>query len=449
MQKDFYSILEIPPSASEQEIKKSFRKLSIKYHPDKNFEDERYVQKFIEVKEAYDVLKDPEKRRLFDIEYYAFYNSKDSEFIDEIQRKREQEKQRRKDEEETFYRDPYKHFYSKRERAQQESPQVKPKKTPWGDEINDFFEFFSLPQRIGKIIGGFSNIIIGDSPISWVNLIFKVIFSKETLAILSGWGIFFFLLRQHWYYNLNNENSSLIMFSVFSLFGLLTIILRVANRSDKVIFNRLNYFIGINGFAFFECKGSQKNITIKREINFADITDLVVMREKTRVYKQISYDFLWYDLNHKEIRHYAEGVYDEAYEDMIPYSFPYYGMNVEAEKAWTIYLLDKMEEVLERQGYLQFNIADFTNKMSFKPYIQLGVGYITFIQGNERVKYEYKNIKRIYTRGNELFIEKDNYSKSFFIFKSGNRNSIPLDYLSNKMFFIKAVEILLGYSIVE
>lgn len=64
--KDYYSILGVPKNASEAEIKKSYRKLARKYHPDVNAGDKKAEEKFKQVSEAHDVLSDPEKRKVYD-----------------------------------------------------------------------------------------------------------------------------------------------------------------------------------------------------------------------------------------------------------------------------------------------------------------------------------------------------------------------------------------------
>ncbi len=61
--KDYYQILEIGRNATEDEIKKSYRQLALKYHPDRNPGDKAAEEKFKEASEAYEVLRDPEKRR--------------------------------------------------------------------------------------------------------------------------------------------------------------------------------------------------------------------------------------------------------------------------------------------------------------------------------------------------------------------------------------------------
>jgi len=64
--KDYYKILGVAKTASQDEIKKAYRKLAMKYHPDKNPGDKVAEEKFKEIGEANEVLSDPEKRKLYD-----------------------------------------------------------------------------------------------------------------------------------------------------------------------------------------------------------------------------------------------------------------------------------------------------------------------------------------------------------------------------------------------
>ncbi|GIV76599.1 DnaJ domain-containing protein [Litorilinea aerophila] len=64
--KDYYQILGVPRNATDKEIKKAFRQLAQKYHPDKNPGNKEAEQKFKEINEAYTVLSDPEKRKKYD-----------------------------------------------------------------------------------------------------------------------------------------------------------------------------------------------------------------------------------------------------------------------------------------------------------------------------------------------------------------------------------------------
>jgi curved DNA-binding protein len=64
--KDYYKILGVSKNASQDEIKKAYRKLAVKYHPDKNKGDKKAEESFKEIGEAYEVLKDPEKRKKYD-----------------------------------------------------------------------------------------------------------------------------------------------------------------------------------------------------------------------------------------------------------------------------------------------------------------------------------------------------------------------------------------------
>src|SRR5678816_2593413 len=63
---DYYKILDVPRSATEAEIKKSFRRLAMRYHPDRNPSDSEAEDKFKEAKEACEVLSDPQKRQIYD-----------------------------------------------------------------------------------------------------------------------------------------------------------------------------------------------------------------------------------------------------------------------------------------------------------------------------------------------------------------------------------------------
>ena len=67
MKKDYYEVLGVDRNADEQAIKRAYRKLARKYHPDSNQGNEEAARKFREIGEAYEVLHDPEKKKLYDI----------------------------------------------------------------------------------------------------------------------------------------------------------------------------------------------------------------------------------------------------------------------------------------------------------------------------------------------------------------------------------------------
>ncbi|MEK6775745.1 MAG: molecular chaperone DnaJ [bacterium] len=64
--KDYYEVLETHPNASDVEIKKAYRRLAMKYHPDKNPDDKEAEGRFKEISEAYEVLSDPQNRATYD-----------------------------------------------------------------------------------------------------------------------------------------------------------------------------------------------------------------------------------------------------------------------------------------------------------------------------------------------------------------------------------------------
>ena len=79
--KDYYKILGVSKDASQEEIKKAFRKLALKYHPDKNKGNKEAEEKFKEINEAYAVLSDPKKRKEYDAfgsqEFHRHYSQED------------------------------------------------------------------------------------------------------------------------------------------------------------------------------------------------------------------------------------------------------------------------------------------------------------------------------------------------------------------------------------
>lgn len=88
--KDYYAILEIGRQSSHEEIRAAYRLLSKKWHPDLN-PGKDVTQKMQDINEAYAILKDPEKKALYDSEYDKYYRTESVKYENRQQRENKQE----------------------------------------------------------------------------------------------------------------------------------------------------------------------------------------------------------------------------------------------------------------------------------------------------------------------------------------------------------------------
>jgi len=426
--KNYYEILDVSIIASQEEIKKAYRLKAIKYHPDKHHDDKYFAEMFIEISEAYETLSNIDKRAAYDKSNVAFF--KKSEDNAEQFYKQDQ-KAKKVEEEDKFYYDPYKPFYSEKDRELNDTPQFRPKIDHWGKLLSDNIDFFILPKNIGKIISGYSSLTRDKNPSD-----LKENKLRYLKAILISIVVSTIMLI-----GFNYNNPVLICLWIIAPISLSIWIAKTLNE-----FKHINTYVGVNGFAEYNCEKNRNNITSSYEINFKDITDLLrvtEIRKRNYAYANTSFGFVWLNNNKvikvvDDIHHSKEGNPDKTHTN--------YWLNDTAEKYWTLYLLDNMEKELENKGFIEFSLYNYNDQVYTKiPYIQLGIGFIKFLSKKGTVIYNFNEIKRIYINGTNLFIEHTNYEKKFFLFESGNKNGISLMSLSNRQFFFKALELLIGY----
>lgn len=427
--KNYYNVLEVRPSASVEEIKKAFRFLAVKYHPDKTQEDEYFTKKFIEIREAYDVLSSFDKRKEYDTLYQHFFENQPIEQKEKVK----QEKQKEEEREEQFHHEPFKPFYSSRDREQQETPQVIPIFDFWSEKIDKSLDFFILPKEIGKIIAAHSDLTFQDKPFTKKEKA-KRVFKNIIIGLAIGTTIFFL-------WQLTNP----VWITIWFL-APVAIAFWIATIYNK--FEHKNLYIGVNGFAEYACEDIRENITKSKEINFNKITDLYVYQVEKKVnfnYTGTDFLYIWINTNTGKVAYAKDGTYDKKQDKKSnPIELTFLRL---AERYWTVYLLDKMEAIIQKRGYVLFNLYSH-EKRTYSSYIKLGIGFITFIKGEEEeFTYKFNEIKRMYSKGSNLHIEHTNFERKLYFFKSGNEDVIPMLNLCNRTFFYKAMELLLGYKI--
>lgn len=424
---NYYEILGISTTAEETEIKKAFRLNAVKYHPDKHFGDTYFEEKFKLINEAYRVLIDHELRDQYDREFLKTINASVNHQESSIFTGSSTYKSDTK-EEANFQYNPHKPFYSFFDRFENSTPQFPPLIDHWGNPLSPDNEFPLLPKNIGKIISGYSTLKKTDQPMKPLKAFLNVLLSVGIGVAISTAIILIF--------NVTSDIWRVIWFLVFG--GGLGFL-----RFSKNQFQHTWNFIGVNGFAEFECEGERSNITKSVEVNFNQVTDLFnrfEVRKYNLQYQNTAYQYVWLNYQTDNVVYEANSLHYDKENNPPKQEAMNYWLNREAEKYWTVYLLDTMEGKLVEKGYLEFNVFGKPG-----PFIKIGVGYIAFIKGSEEFTYRFNDIRKIYTKGSDLYIEHKNFEKVLFFFRSGNSDKIPLTNLCNRQFFFKAMEIFLGY----
>ncbi|WP_018618897.1 DnaJ domain-containing protein [Spirosoma luteum] len=124
--RDFYYILGIEANAPEQEIKTAHRKLSLKFHPDKNSGDDYFEKRFRQIQEAYETLSNPSKRIIYDSQLSSYKagngNSESLKRYEEALKRKYEEELRKKEEEiKQRYQTPAQRAFEELEKKRKEN----------------------------------------------------------------------------------------------------------------------------------------------------------------------------------------------------------------------------------------------------------------------------------------------------------------------------------------
>ena len=429
--KNYYSILEINFTSSQEDIKRAYRIMAVRYHPDKHHGDPFLTEKFIDAREAYDMLSNLETRIIYDIEYKK--NIYDYENVTDKRKEQGKTTDGNK-----FQPDPFKPFFSFFERNVQETPQLVPKYNHLNEIIQENAHFFVLPKKIGYILSGQTSLTKDWKPLVIKNKTWKNIKSALITAIVIGWIITGICVQA--------GAQNLYIVGVGALIGgTVGYIFSAGSSEIGEILDKTAYssFIGVNGFAHYTYDASKAKILEEFELNFNDVTDFIKITETKKTDRgfETSYLYQW-QKNDIVIKKY-EGVHTRSNNISNVYQYSDYFTNNYAENSWTMYLLDKMENEITQKGYIDFKLV------GKHPYIRLGLGYIEIIKENATSRYNFYDIKKMYVKKELLFLEHKNDEKKFFFFESGNKDGISLELVANSKFFYAAAEILLGYKIIQ
>ncbi|MDJ1485894.1 J domain-containing protein [Cytophagaceae bacterium YF14B1] len=471
MIKDYYKILALKTDASLEEIKKAYRAKALQFHPDTNSGSDQSADLFLEVKEAYQILSDPNARSVYDQLYTEYFPSKSDTGKTDSKRtdyktthqkhshynSNTEDKDYVKQESSTGFQTNEKYhshqtdtnrnthtsrhysfpapFYSPKQRSIQQTPKKNPVTNHWGESLAEDSAFFTLPEQIGLLVSGYTDLKTNKRPFTKKQIWHRFLLAAVISCLATILIILLFKVE---------DTAWRVVWTAVPL----AVLLWLAKVSTR--FEHINTFIGVNGFASYSCQTRPDNIIKNYEINFQQVTDLVVVNQINKrnfTYQSTSYCFLWFDQGRLVLNIEGEHYSEDSKPERTKTDF---WLNTHAQNYWTIYLLDNLEARLKEKGFIEFNVFEYSKssgKYKRIPYIRLGEGFITFLSEKGEITYTKPEIKKVYTRGSELFIEHVNFQKKFFFFESGNKNGIPLLNLSNRGFFLKAFEILLGYQL--
>lgn len=408
-----YAELGIENFASLEQIKKSYRRIALKTHPDRTGGDEELTELFLKAQQAYLFLLDGDKKSVLD-EYLKSQPTTAHGQTGVPEDDAKAEGQSRK----TW------NYKSGFDRSRKTEP-IKPEFGFQGERVREKADFFWYPNNIGEILFGHTDLTRG----------FKLPSSQQIRRRAA-----MFILVSFAFWGFTLLFSPNIFWKVVWLVLPLGITFWLISGSSSEVFGCL--FVGVNGFARAtnEISRQESKISDEVDIPFSSISSIYFSRQDFKIswrYDHSEFFFTCYDEDFNSLHHYFEEYNKE--EEAVPYNLSFYQ---KAEKFWTAFCLDKLEENLEKEGSISFYQLD-EEFQHLENVIKLSYGEIQFEKGES---YNLSDLGRVYLKGSKLYFESRNFKKAFFS-STGSRDFLDLSRLSNRKFFIAALEILTGYKV--
>lgn len=423
--KNYYEILDVEFNASPNEIKKAFRYLANQFHPDKNLGNERFKDKFLSIKEAYDVIRDKDKRAEYDRKLLTYMKTKSSAKPPGSSPNKSSKNKKSTSASADFYRGLYHPFFSQEDRSNHTTLHIAPTIDFDGTILNKEVLFLKYPQRIGKLTAAFSNVKEGAT-------------SKRKLTDQKGVIFGLYMITVIALLSLVAIVPNVVIAGLFLTSSITALFYYRAKDSNK----RIHYFLGVNGWAEYQYHSTRQHLLAETEINFNNIADIYIHEATKKLNKaEVAVEFVFrcFDISGNLI--YAKEISSDIKEKREKYNKEIQFCK-KINENWTYYLLDHMEKSYSENGYIAFNMYSHALKMHL-PYIKLNRRKLSIsLQHGQALDFNLTQVKNIYLEQGIMHIEHFDTDKTAL-----KMSKFPLNNICNRLYFLQALKILTGYQL--